>query len=132
APSCTILDRPFWSIMFDRKHAVAVTIIVIFAALTCAAQSSATPSSTPQNAPPANSAGDPSAVLSLLEQESQAITQDLGRLRIDKWKTDSSTKQQADGNAASIQRNLTAALPGMMQQVRANPQSLATNFKLYR
>ena len=119
--------------MFDRKHAVAVTLIVVFATLTSAAQSSATPSFTPQNAPPANSsAGDPSAVLSRLEQESQAITQDLGRLRIDKWKTDSSIKQQADSNAASIQRNLTAALPGMIQQVRANPQSLATNFKLYR
>lgn len=120
--------------MFDRKHALAVTLIIIlFAVVNSAAQSSGTPSFAPQNAAPSNlSPADPSAILSRLEQESQAITQDIGRLRIDKWKADSASKQQADSNAASIQRNLTAALPGMIQQVRANPLSLATNFKLYR
>jgi len=119
--------------MFDRKHTLAVTVIVLSSALASAAQSSATPTITPQNAAPANLSGaDPSAILSRVEQESQAITQDLGRLRIDKWKADSASKQQAESNALSIQRNLTAALPGMIQQVRSNPQNLAANFKLYR
>lgn len=119
--------------MFDRKHALAVTIIVLLTTLASAAQSSATPSVTPQNAAPSNLSGaGPSAILSRLEQESQAITQDLARLRIDKWKADSASKQHAESNALSIQRNLTAALPGMIQQVRSNPQNLAANFKLYR
>lgn len=119
--------------MLDRKHAIAITIIVLFTAVASAVQSSTTPSFTPQNAAPSNVSGaDPSAILSRVEQESQAITQDLGRLRIDKWKADSASKQQAETNALSIQRNLTAALPGMIQQVRSNPQNLAANFKLYR
>jgi hypothetical protein len=119
--------------MFDRKHVHAVTLIILFAVLNFTAQLSATSSFLPQNAAPSNlPAPDPSAILSRLEQQSQAITQDLGRLRIDKWKADSATKQQANSNALSIQRNLTAALPGMIQQVRTNPQNLATNFKLYR
>ena len=119
--------------MFDRKHVHAVTLTILLALLNSAAHSSATPSFAAQNAAPTNlPAADSSAILSHLEQESQAITQDLGRLRIDKWKADSATKQQANNNALSIQRNLTAALPGMIQQVRTNPQSLATNFKLYR
>ena len=119
--------------MFDRKHALAVILIVVFAVFSCTAQSSGAASVSAQNAPPPNSsAGDPAPILSRLDQESQAIVQDLGKLRIDKWKADSSTKQQADSNALSIQRNLTAALPGMIQQVRTNPQNLAANFKLYR
>ena len=119
--------------MFDRKHVHAGTLILLLAVLNSAAHSSAAPAFPSQNAVPTNlPAADTSAILSRLEEQSQAITQDLGRLRIDKWKADSATKQQANSNALSIQRNLTAALPGMIQQVRANPQSLATNFKLYR
>lgn len=119
--------------MFDRKHVQAVTLIIFLALLNSASHSLTTPSFATQNAVPSNvPAADTSAILSRLEQESQAITHDLGRLRIDKWKADSATKQQANSNALSIQRNLTAALPGMIQQVRTSPQSLATNFKLYR
>src|SRR5690242_19428534 len=119
--------------MFDRKHVHAVNLIILLTLFNSAAHSFAAPSSPAQNAVPTNRpAGDPTAILSRLEQESHAITQDLGRLRIDKWKADSATKQQANGNDLSIQRDLTAALPGMIQQVRTNPQSLATNFKLYR
>ena len=46
---------------------------------------------------------------------------DLARLRFEKWKTDGNTKRQAEANAESVQRNLTAALPTIVQQVRANP-----------
>ncbi|HWC19184.1 MAG TPA: hypothetical protein VG498_19390, partial [Terriglobales bacterium] len=39
---------------------------------------------------------------------------------------------QATESAASIQRNISNALPGLIGDVRTNPQSLAANFKLYR
>jgi hypothetical protein len=60
------------------------------------------------------------------------LNADLSKLRIEKWKADSSAKQQALENATSIQRNITAALPELVGAVRSAPQSLAANFKLYR
>jgi len=57
---------------------------------------------------------------------------DLARLRVDKWKTDTASKRQAEANAESILRNLAAALPAIVQQVRANPGSVGATFKLYR
>src|SRR5438874_5927758 len=69
--------------------------------------------------------GDPSMLLSRIEQETQGLNADVGKLRVEKWKTDSATRQQAAENAASIQRNVSAALPGLISAVRAAPQSLA-------
>ncbi len=57
---------------------------------------------------------------------------DLGHLRIDKWKTDGESKRQSEANADSVQRNLTSALPGLIDAVRAAPQDLNAEFKLYR
>ena len=62
---------------------------------------------------------------------SQANT-DIGRTRIDKWKADGESKRQAQSNADSLQRNLTSALPGLIDKVRSAPQDLTAEFKLYR
>jgi hypothetical protein len=77
-------------------------------------------------------APDVSATLAQLDQVVQQSRLDLARLRVDKWKTDSSIKRQAEANVESVQRNLTAALPAIEQQVRTNPGSVAAAFKLYR
>jgi hypothetical protein len=71
-------------------------------------------------------------LLTQVEQAAQAMTLEIARLRIEKWKADSSVKRQSQENADSISRNLTTALPTLVDQVRANPQSLAATFKLYR
>ena len=84
------------------------------------------PAVAPTNSP------DPAPLLTKIEQATQALNADIGKLRIDKWKVDSGARQQATENAASIQRNITAALPELINGVRNSPQSLATNFKLYR
>jgi len=76
--------------------------------------------------------GDVGALLTRIEQETRGLNLDIGKLRVERWKADSSIKQQASENAASIQRNITAALPELIVAVRATPQSLAANFKLYR
>jgi hypothetical protein len=80
---------------------------------------------------PANSA-DLGMLLSKIEQETLGLNTDVGKLRIEKWKADSASKYQATENAASIQRSITSALPGLIAAVRSAPQSLASNFKLYR
>ena len=81
---------------------------------------------------PTTTSGDVGLLLTRIEQETRGLNTDLSKLHIEKWKTDSSAKQQATENATSIQRNITAALPELVGAVRSAPQSLAANFKLYR
>jgi hypothetical protein len=67
-----------------------------------------------------------------LQQASQAAQLDLARLRIDKWKADSGTKHQTQGDTESVNRNLQNALPGMLADLKNSPENLALTFKLYR
>ncbi len=71
-------------------------------------------------------------LLSQLEQASQAAQVDLAKLRVDKWKIDSGSKRQTQGNVESVQRNLQSALPEMIAELKASPESLTSTFKLYR
>lgn len=67
-----------------------------------------------------------------LKQAGQTADADLGQLSIDRWKADSSSKQQAQRDADSLQRNLREALPGLIQGAQAAPGDLGPQFKLYR
>ena len=89
---------------------------------------------TPANVPAGGSTSMTSVLPELDRLQSTASEANLtiGKLRIEKWKVDSDSKRQAQTNADSIQRNLTAALPGLITDVRSNPQSLSAEFKLYR
>lgn len=81
---------------------------------------------------PANPPVVQATVLASMEQASYSTVAQLQALRIDKWKTESDQKRQAQGNADSLVRNMTAALPTMISAARTNPNSFAANFKLYR
>ena len=82
-----------------------------------------------QTAAPANNV---SAAIPQLQQTIENARVDLARLRVDKWKTDSSVKQQVAGNVESLQRNMTNALPALITAAQQNPSSLNASFKLYR
>ncbi len=71
-------------------------------------------------------------LLSQLEQASKSAQTDLAGLRIEKWKADSGTKKQSLAGSDSVQRNLQGALPEIIGQLRAAPESLPATFKLYR
>ncbi|MEY2414296.1 MAG: hypothetical protein QOD84_2902 [Acidobacteriaceae bacterium] len=71
-------------------------------------------------------------LLTELEQMSQTTQLDLAKLRIERWKTDSNTKHQTQGNVESIQRNLQTALPDVIAKLRQSPESLGASFQLYR
>ncbi len=92
------------------------------------------PAQNPPAPPPANVA--PSAsVSSDLDRLRSAASQanvDIAHIRIEKWKADAASKQQAQSNADSLQRNLTSALPGLIDNFRAAPQDLSAGFRLYR
>jgi hypothetical protein len=71
-------------------------------------------------------------LLTQLDATSKTTQADLTRLRIERWKTDSSTKKQTLNDVESVQRNLQSALPEMIGQLRNSPEDLSATFKLYR
>jgi len=71
-------------------------------------------------------------LLTELNQASETITGDLAKVRVEKWKADGDTKRQSLANLESIRRNLQTALPGMVSQLNAAPDSLSQTFKVYR
>ena len=73
-----------------------------------------------------------SGILRQVEQTASSVNLELGELRVQKWKTDSASKRQTESSIDSVQRNLTAALPGFVTAVRSAPQNVAPGFRLYR
>jgi hypothetical protein len=71
-------------------------------------------------------------MLTRLEQTSQTAQLDLAKLRIERWRADSDSKRQTQSNVESVSRNLHDALPGIIGELRASPESLISTFKLYR
>jgi hypothetical protein len=88
--------------------------------------------SAPQAGPMATMTFATAQLLDQLLQTSRNTVTDLQHVRVDKWKTDDKYKDRARANSESLQRNLTAALPTLVQQMRANPSSIAASVKLYR
>ena len=71
-------------------------------------------------------------MLAQLEATSKDTQSDLVKLRIERWKTDNSSKKQSLANVDSIQRNLQGALPQIIAQLRTAPEDIPATFKLYR
>ena len=71
-------------------------------------------------------------ILTPLQQTAQSMQIDLAKTRIEKWKTDASTKKQTVANVDSIQRNLQSALPATIAELNNAPEDVAASFKLYR
>lgn len=71
-------------------------------------------------------------IVTPLQQTAKNMLADLSKTRIEKWKTDASTKQQTLANVESIQRNLQSALPEILTQLNNAPEDLGVSFKLYR
>jgi hypothetical protein len=92
----------------------------------------ASAAASPQGAVSYASMTELNGLLAQLENTSKTAQVDLTRMRIEKWKTDGSTKKQSLTDVDSIQRNLQDALPAMIGQLRGAPEDLPATFKLYR
>jgi hypothetical protein len=91
------------------------------------------PVSSPQGGPVSYaSVTQLNGLLAQLETTAKSAQADLAKLRIERWKTDSSTKKQMLGDVESVQRNLQNALPEMIGQLRNSPEDMPATFKLYR
>lgn len=106
--------------------------VLPFLIATATAQVAPAPAPAASTPVPYSSVSELNLMLSQLEQVSQTTQVDLAKLRIEKWKTDSSTKRSTQADVDSIERNLQMALPEIIGQVRAAPENLAAAFKLYR
>jgi hypothetical protein len=107
--------------------------MLAIAGLAPALAQNATGSGAPSSAPVAYaSVSELNGILGQLKTTASAMQTDVETMRIEKWKTDASTKRQTQANVDSIRRNLQSALPEIVSQVSASPEDLAASFKLYR
>jgi len=102
------------------KTAVRIALAVFFAALRLTAQAPAAP------APPALG-----AILTQIQQATGSANVDISKLRIEKWKTDPSQRQQLQQMAESVQKNIANAVPGLIGDVQNSKGGVSASFKLY-
>jgi hypothetical protein len=106
----------------------ASTVIFIF--MLCAGfgavaqQAPMPPQGTPQ-------AGDLNTILLQLQQATNSASVNIGKLRIEKWKTDSQQRQQMQQVANSLQKNIANAVPGLVSDVQSSRGGVLASFKLY-
>ena len=84
-------------------------------------------------AAPAVPALDPvQPLLATIQATARATTADVSLMNIRRWKVGGDVKDDAQTKAEAIQRNLTVAMPAIVEQIRSSPNDFAANFKLYR
>ena len=111
-----------------KLRACSYVVAIALSSSVVGAQTRSPAGSPPAN-PGANSVLQPQ--LGQLDQAARQTVVDLGRLRVEKWKTDADAKQQARDNVDSLEKNLSSALPALVQQVESNPASVGAAVKLY-
>ncbi len=103
--------------------------LVVLASMTASAQA-------PTNDRPSpvayTSVSELNSILAQVRDVAQSIDTDLGKMRVDRWKVDASTKRDAQANVESIRRNVQSALPEIITQLNNTPEDLSASFKLYR
>jgi len=105
----------------------AIFVLLIFAGFGAMAQQA--PVNTQGQA--VTQAGDLNAILLQLQQATGSASVNIGRLRIEKWKTDSQQKQQMQQVADSLQKNIANAVPGLINDVQSSRGGVLASFKLY-
>ncbi|HYU45899.1 MAG TPA: hypothetical protein VEK84_06940 [Terriglobales bacterium] len=108
-----------------------LSLALLLPGRTVAQDASGTPAAAQPPVPYA-SVNELNGILAQVKQTAQNMQADLEKTRIDRWKTDSSTKRQTQANVESIQRNLQSALPDIVSQLNNSPEDIAASFKLYR
>lgn len=114
------------------QRIAAICIVVAAGAIALAQTPQPAQSAAPAAPVSYSSISELNQILGTLNQASQNAQNDLSRLRIEHWKTDSNTKKQTENDTESVLRNLKEALPTIVTQLQNSPENLAITFKLYR
>lgn len=127
-----LVAQPIMKIAMPLLSAALVCLMPLSNAVATTNQTATSPET--QSSANHGSAGDASLndLVARVRATAQKTNGDIGRLRIEKWKADSGSKKQAQASADSIQRNLTSAVPDLLEQLHTTPDSLIINFRLYR
>jgi hypothetical protein len=108
----------------------AIIVFLLCAGYGAMAQPLTHPSPNPQTqATP--QASDLNAIVLEVQKATSSASIDIGKLRIEKWKTDSGQKQQLQQVADSLQKNIANAVPGLVNDVQSSRGGVAASFKLY-
>jgi cytochrome c556 len=120
--------------MLNLRNLVVRSLFGFMAVLAAMAGAQQAPDAASGTQPPVAyaSVSELNGMLAQLQQTAQSMQSDLGKMRIEKWKTGASTKQQTLTNVESLQRNLQSALPEIIAQLNNAPEDLGVSFKLYR
>jgi hypothetical protein len=74
---------------------------------------------------------DLNTILLQIQQATSSANANIGKLRIEKWKTDNQEKQQMQQVADSLQKNISNAVPGLISDVQTSRGGVLASFKLY-
>jgi hypothetical protein len=112
-----------------KTAAAGITLILLFTACTLGAQTQAAPAAQRVQVAAPNS--DLNTILLDIQKAAGSANTNIGRLRIEKWKTDSDQKKQLLQIADSLQKNITNAVPGLINDVQTSKGGVLASFKLY-
>jgi DNA repair exonuclease SbcCD ATPase subunit len=107
-------------------------LLLLLGSIPVLSQAPEPPATQPAGATVANDSNSIAPDLDKLQTASSAAAETIGRLNIGKWKASGEAKSAARADADSVKRNLTSAMPGMIAAVRATPDDINAEFKLYR
>lgn len=117
------------------KKRLAITLFLLAGILpaTLAQAGAAAPQEPPSQgaAPRQQVQPDLNLILEQVQRVAMSTNGDIGKLRIERWKTDSDQKAQLQKVADSLQRNITNAVPGLVSDVQSSHGSVSSTFKLY-
>jgi hypothetical protein len=105
-----------------------IFVLMLSAALGAMAQTQAPARPQIQATPPA---ADLNPTLLQIQQATSSASVNIGKLRIEKWKTDSQQRQQMQQVADSLQKNIANAVPGLISDVQSSRGGVLASFKLY-
>jgi hypothetical protein len=71
------------------------------------------------------------AVLTQLQQATSSANVDIGKLRVERWKTDADQRQQLQHIAESLQKSISTAVPALVSDVQSSRGAVSSSFKLY-
>jgi hypothetical protein len=118
------------------KTAFAVLTICLFAGYGVAQDAPQSGSAPPQSAQQAQPTQQPpavnlNAILVQIQQATNSASVNIGKLRIERWKTDSDQKQQLQHIGDSLQKSIANAFPVLITAVESSHGGVSASFKLY-
>src|SRR5215831_5036550 len=113
------------------KMAFAAIMILLLCAGSGAMAQPQTPASPNPQTQASPQAPDLNAIVLQIQHATSSANVNIGKLRIEKWKTDAGQKQQLQQIADSLQKNIANAMPGLINDVSGSKGSALTSFKLY-